>query len=201
MSLSVDTHVPASTVRLRGLDVVIEMKVDAAECERRQTQSLHLYGMETTTLGALLKIPALQSTPVATLPADAQDLVRRRPRLVEFLDGDRVRRRLSPVAQVDMVTLPTARWRRALHDVGRFAPYSARRLLLHTEPADLDLLCMEATYWGVGICLQRPGGCYDIVHPAPFAPARFTGASWAFAEQALRAVQRAGINPWPPASA
>lgn len=199
--MPVDTLLTASAVRLRGLDVVIDLQVDGAELAFRRVHALDLCLTDVAALGALLQIPALASTPLVALPAAARNVARRWPRLVEEVDGDRVRRRVSPIAHVDMVTLFTSRWRKGLREIGRFAPYSARLLQLPAEPSDLDMLCMEATYWGVGVRLESSKGWHEVVHPAPFTPARYTGASWVFAEQAMSTAQAAGLTLLLPASA
>lgn len=191
MSVSVDTMRSATPARLRGLDVLLEFHVDDAELERRRSHSVQPHATAATTLASLLHIPVMASVPVATLPGAVQTVARRHSQYVEFTDGTLVRRRVSPIGHVTMVTVPSRHWRKALRDVGRFAPYTARRLLLSAEPTDLDVLRMEATYWGVGVRLEQPEGWHDVVHPAPFTPERFTGASWAFAEAAVHAAQQA----------
>lgn len=202
MSVSAAT-MAASSVNLRGLDVLVDVHVDVAELERREAQGLsHDLGVQdAAALGALLQIPAHLSVPMRTLSAPVRTAVRRHTRLVERLPGGRVRRRVSPGATVEMVTLPTSRWRTGLRSIGRFAPYSSRRLLLSIEPVDVDLLVMEATFWGVGVSLESSAGSHDLVLPAPFEPARYTGASWVFAEQAMRATRQSGLSSWPLASA
>ena len=199
--MPVDTVLTASAVRLRGLDVVIDLRVDGAELALRRVHALGLCLTDVAALGALLQIPTLSSTPLVALPAAARHVARRWPRVIEQVGGDRVRRRVSPIAYVEMVTLVTSHWRKGMREIGRFAPYSARLLQLPAEPSDLDLLCMEATYWGVGVRIESSGAWHDVVHPAPFTPARYTGASWAFAEQAMAAAQAVGLSPWLPASA
>lgn len=194
MSLSVDA-LSSSVVRLRGLEVLIDVDFDGEELNRRHGAELDLGSHDAATLGALLHISPTSGTPIRTLPGAARAAAHRHPGLVDLVDEHHLRRRVSPALDVRMVTLPTSRWRQGLHEIGRFAPYSARRLLLDVEPADLDLLRMEATYWGVGVCIATSAPFREVVHPALFEPHRYTGASWAFAEQALRAIRLTALHP------
>lgn len=176
------------TIRLRGLDVAVELEVDYREHGLRE-QGLSLTGLSTVQFGALLAIPRWSYAAPAELPAGSRALARRHPDLVEHESDGRVRRRVGPPVWVEMVTLPVARWRAGLSAIGRFAPYSARRLLLTRVPDDTDDLRVQATYWGVGVRIERADGFEDLVEPEPFVPQRYTGASWAFAEQTLAAVR------------
>lgn len=198
MSVHVDA-LSTSTVRLRGLDVLIDVDLDGDELDRRHDAAVDLGRYDAAILGALLQISPLEATPARTLSAAARAVASRHPALVDVINGHLLRRRVSPALDTRMITLPTRRWRQALHEIGRFAPYSARRLMLDVEPADLDVLCVEATYWGVGVCVATSTGVREVVHPAPFLPQRYTGASWVFAEQALRAIRVTG-TPQPMAS-
>lgn len=176
-------------VRLRGLDVEVEVEVDAGELAARERQGLSLDGLDHAHLGALLALPRWETAQLADLPAAAQTFVRRHPELVERSGDGLVRRRVGPPLWVELVTLPTPRWQDGLKLVGRFAPYSARRLSLSAEPEDVGDLCVQATYWGVGVRIADGGEVRDLVQPESFVPHRYTGASWAFAEQALAALR------------
>lgn len=85
-------------------------------------------------------------------------------------------------------TVRARRWRFGLSVASRFAPYCPRDLVLDYEPSDdLDLI-LEANYLGIGIRLRGGGSGQNtrrVIEPAPFTPARYTGASWLFAERML----------------
>lgn len=181
----------SALVRLRSADVVVDVDIDACELEMRDREAVDLAGLDHGHLGALLAVPRWERARFASLPSATKSLVRRRPDLVELGRDGYVTRRVGPPLWVDMVTLPTERWRTGLRTIGRFAPYSARQLQLDKVPRDVDDLCVEATYWGVGVCVAGADGVRQLVEPEPFVPERFTGASWAFAEQTLSAVRAA----------
>lgn len=174
-------------VRLRGLEVLVEVDLDTRELELRKREGLSVAGLDHAQLAALLTVPRLEHALLAALPPATQMLVRKRGDLVEQSHDGQVTRRVGPPLWVEMVTLPVNEWRNGLRAIGRFAPYSARRLQLPHVPADVDDLCVEATYWGVGVRIECSRETEDLVTPEPFVPGRYTGASWAFAEQTLSA--------------
>lgn len=195
MSTLVSAGTDAAAVRLRDLDVIIHVEFDRSELEMREKCGLSLAGLAHDQLAALLTIPRWEHVPLSALPAAGRRMTLRRPDLVEQTDDGLVARRVGPPLWVEMVTLPVRQWRAGLRAVGRFAPYSARRLRLSQEPSDVDDLSVQATYWGVGVQVARFDGPTDLVVPEPFRPQRYTGASWAFAEEALEAVSAKGSGP------
>lgn len=171
-----------ATVRLRGLEVEVAVETDLAEMELRRSEGLDLSALGHSQLGALLSAPRWAGVDFASLSDACQAMVRAYPELVEFgLDGS-VRRRVGPPVWVEMVTLTASNWRNGLRAVGRFAPYSARRLRLGSEPRDLDELLVQASYWGVGVQVIIDGKVENVADAETFSPYRYTGASWAFAE-------------------
>lgn len=197
-----DVRVP---VRLRGVDVVADVSVDAREVSRRAAHGAagqSLGGPDV--LGELLQIPTDVALPTAWLGRRLRGLLESAPWHVIQPQAGLVRRVTVPAARVDQVSVPTTRWRTGLRQAGRFAPYCARRLLLKSLPRDVSTLVLEATYWGVGVAVaDDAGGCRELVVPAPFVATRYTGASWAFAEQAyVQAVApgAGGLSSWRPAT-
>jgi len=192
MSSLTVTRAVAAAARLRGVDVIVHVEFDMHELEMREASGLSLKGLSHTHLAALLTIPRWEHVPMTSLPAAGQRIALGRPDLVEHDERGFVARRVGPPLWVEMVTLPVRRWRVGLRAVGRFAPYSARRIRLAREPADVGDLSVQATYWGVGVQVVRADGLADLVLPEPFRPQRYTGASWAFAEETLQAVSPNG---------
>lgn len=174
--------------RLRGLFVHVEVDIDVQELERRERGGLSVAGLGHARLGALLTIPRWEFARLSSIPDAGRRLARARPDLIDQRAGGFLRRRVGPPLWVEMVTLPVERWRCGLKAIGRFAPYSARQLQLAHAPEDLNDLCVQATYWGIGVQIAEDGLVRDVVVPEPFVPQRYTGASWAFAEQTLRAM-------------
>ncbi|WP_152364941.1 hypothetical protein [Microlunatus speluncae] len=94
----------------------------------------------------------------------------------------------APPLTVQHVTVTTRNWRTGLTTASRFAPYSSRELILERLPADDLQLRLEADYLGVGVSVRGSDPdmpIRQIIEPASFAPARYTGASWLFAERLL----------------
>jgi hypothetical protein len=197
-----DVHVP---IRLRGVDVIAEVTVDAREVSRRAglgAADQRLGGPDV--LAELLQIPTDAALPAAWLGRRVRGLLESAQWHVVQPQAGLVRRVTVPAARVDQVSVPTTRWRTGLRQAGRFAPYCARRLLLQSLPRDVSTLVLEATYWGVGVAVaDDAGGWRELVVPAPFVAARYTGASWAFAEQAYVQAVRSGaggLSAWSPAT-
>ncbi len=191
LTLQRAASVPA---RLRGIDVRVDVEVDVQEIDYRAEAGIDLHGLGSDELGALLAIPRWEHARRTTMSAPSLRMAAVRPDLVEQTAAGCVRRLVGPPVWVEMVSLSTGGWKGGLRAIGRFAPYSARRLVLSRTPADIDELMVEATYWGVGVRVVNEGAVEDLVEPAPFVPHRYTGASWAFAEQAFAAT--AGMSEW-----
>lgn len=100
----------------------------------------------------------------------------------------RAARRAVPPLTVRHATVSARQWRAGLSVASRFAPYCSRELILDRLPTDYLELLLEADYLGVRVCVRGDTPSQPvrrIVEGARFAPARYTGASWLFAERLL----------------
>jgi len=179
-------------LRLGRLDVVIDVDLDQHELRRRQRDGCRPL-LNLDLLNVLVAMPH-----AATVSKEAMSdfdwrllMIGARSGAVEISTAHGAAgaiRRASPPLSVRHVTVTATRWRDGLSVASRFAPYGSRELILDRLPADDVELRLEAGYLGIGISVRCDG--FDqppsrIIEPAPFAPARYTGASWLFAERLL----------------
>lgn len=109
---------------------------------------------------------------------------------------EKATRLAMPPLTVQHVTVVAADWRTGVSIASRFAPYGSRELVLDRLGADETELLLEATYLGVGISVGDEnvnGSSRRVLEAAPFTPARYTGASWLFAEQLLASQPHPGV--------
>lgn len=169
---------------LRGVEVVVHLSVDRGEISRRVAAGVagrRLAGMRA--LGALLELPEGVLVDVATLAPVQRAVMDRLVGAVDYSVPGFVRRVARPAVWARLVSIQTSRWRDGLRLAGRFAPYSARRLVLDCVPFDVQVLCLEASYWGVGVSVKAEGVDRELVPPALFLPTRYTAAAWSFDEE------------------
>lgn len=93
-----------------------------------------------------------------------------------------VTRWLEPAVEVQAVLISGARWDRAIAAASKYAPYCQRRVSVDELPGDEHLFWWEARLLGVGVVTSSGA---ELLEAAPFAPERYSGASWKFAEQML----------------
>jgi hypothetical protein len=101
---------------------------------------------------------------------------------------EKATRLAMPPLTVQHVTVVATDWRTGVRVASRFAPYGSREVILDRPVMDETELLLEATYLGVGISVgdeDVEGSSHRVLDAAPFTPARYTGASWLFAEQLL----------------
>ncbi|MGO4455296.1 hypothetical protein [Arthrobacter sp. RAF14] len=99
-----------------------------------------------------------------------------------------VTRIAEPPLAVRHVKVRSGRWRTGLNVASQFAPYASRELILDRFPSDELEMRLEADYLGIGVSVRDDtdrAGVRLVVPPAPFSPARYTGASWLFVERLL----------------
>ncbi len=174
--LSVDGDVLCQEVRVRDVDVLAEITLDETEIwRRRAVGAIKLRDLDL--LNLLLTLPLGKPHYVAGLSSYETDLLAGVPGIELTI----------PPLRVDRVTVPGRSWRQALAAAARFGPYCERRILLDREPADDDLMWLEAKFLGIGVAVasQTTGQAStvrDLLGPVPFKPERYTGASWKFAE-------------------
>ncbi|WP_286689387.1 MULTISPECIES: hypothetical protein [unclassified Aeromicrobium] len=187
--LSVDGDVLCQEVRVRDVDVLAEITLDETEIwRRRAVGAIKLRDLDL--LNLLLTLPLGKPHYVAGLSSYETDLLAGVPGIELTIDRrgqPYATRTVRPPLRVDRVTVPGRSWRQALAAAARFGPYCERRILLDREPADDDLMWLEAKFLGIGVAVasQTTGQAStvrDLLGPVPFKPERYTGASWKFAE-------------------
>ncbi len=170
-------------VRLRGLAGRVDVDLDSLEHDRRRaagTAGRPLGSM--AVLDALLSLPEQVTVPVDRLDPGMLSLAAQGPAAVTYPSPATVRRVGRPAASARLFSLPTSDWRHGIRQLHKLAPYCARRLILTAPPRSLDLLLLEASYWGIGVALEGPVGESELQPTGAFTPARYTGAAWYFDE-------------------
>ncbi|MEU8385414.1 hypothetical protein [Streptosporangium sp. NPDC048865] len=168
-----------SRVVLQGTSVMLNYELDHAEVERRQRIGL----------GAITSPDALRILMSLSLGAPKRTggdpLCLLPPGTVEVERGCVIRLAVPPVEAVSTV-VPARSWRLGLERAGRFAPFCSRAMMLPAMPRDLDVLRMEADFYGIGVIVGGDDAPKVVVPPAPFRRRRLTAAGWLFLEEAYR---------------
>lgn len=170
-------------VRLRGVFGHADVEVDLLEHDRRRGagaggRALGPMGA----LDALLMLPERVSVMVDEVDPVLLAKAAQSHAALVYPSPETVCRVGRPAASVRLFSLPTSDWRRGIQAAHRLAPYSARRLVLTTEPKSVDRLLLEASYWGIGVLIRSPKGERELLAPGEFSPTRYTGAAWLFDE-------------------
>lgn len=172
---------------VRGVDIVLEVELDVDEMERRDSEGASpILSLELLRL--LLEMPVGSPTDLAGFSAHERQLLVTAGRLGAVEQSlERATRRAIPPLSVHHATIRGSDWRTALRAASQFAPYASRTVLLDRMPSDDVELRFEAAYLGIGVSVQEESDrdIHEIVPRAPFTPARFTAASWLFAERLL----------------
>lgn len=181
LALASDARV---SVTLRGVEVLVDVAVDCVEVRRRMRTGIagrRLAGI--AALRMLLELPEDAVVGIDTVNPSGRAVLDRVVGGLEYPGPGLVRRVARPAARARLVSIPVNRWREGMRVAGRFAPYCARSLLLDRLPADLETLCLEASYWGVGVAVREVGETErEIVPPTSLMPACYTAAAWSFDE-------------------
>ena len=162
--------------------------VDLVEHVRRTDLGMGAVG-DRGVLHALMCLPLGAAIPVDDLDQVTRDLLRRAPAgCVEWLDVDRVRRRVQPVAQVPLVVVRAATWRSGHRRANAFEPFAPRVVVLSRAPRRVEEIAWEADADGIGLWIFRPGGEIDeVVAPASYSCRYVKPAGWLFGEAAYGA--------------
>lgn len=172
--------------------VVVDVTPDHDELgRRRECGSRPILDLDL--LNLLLKLPLGRPVPTDGLSGYEQRKLNSAQRVgaVSLTTVERQRcatRWVGPALKAHHVTVTATRWLHGLSVASRFAPYASRDLILDQLPTDDLGLRLQADYMGIGVCVADGGPSAPlrrVVEPAPFAPARYTGASWLFTERLL----------------
>lgn len=168
--------------------VHVDLELHLPEIQRRRATNAAGSVQDLDTLRFLLTLPVDQPTALAGLDAYERRLARRavrcgfaEERAVARSQSTLIRRAEPPVT-VRLISVFGPFRRSTLQLATTFAPYGRRRLVVPSGRLD-EILLLEATFYGVGVTVADANGERTVTASAPFQPARFTGASWLFAER------------------
>jgi hypothetical protein len=181
------TQSASAVVRIFGAAAGVAYLPDQTETARRGTVGLGPI-TQRDVLDVLMGLPV--GLPVAAQAVTKRErrLLRRAPHGAVENDADHlVRRAVAPVS-VRFAVVGARTWWEGLTKVGRFAPFCARAMLLSALPADLDDARMQASFYGIGICVFAAGTLRMLAEPEPYIRLRHTSAQWWFAEEIYRQV-------------
>lgn len=178
---------PSAVVRLFGAAAGVAYRPDPSEIARRATAGLAAI-TQRDVLDVLMGLPAGLPVSAASLTARDRRILRRAPHGVMDRDHDHLVRRAVPPMSARFVVVAAHTWRDGLAKAGRFAPFCARAILLPTSPADVDDARMQASYYGIGLCVFTAGALRMLVDPQPYVRQRHSSAQWWFAEELYRQV-------------
>ncbi|WP_146087493.1 hypothetical protein [Thermomonospora echinospora] len=177
----------SSRVRLQGTHAVLTYGLDRSEVERRR-----LVGLGAVTspgaLRLLLGLPIGVPVPMTRLGRGERAALRSAPRGVVRVEAGSVIRLAVPPVEVGLAMVPARSWRQGLELAGRFAPFCSRAMVLRRRPRDLDVLRMEADFYGIGVIVADEAEPEIVVPPQPFERRRFTAAGWLFLEETYQQV-------------
>ncbi|GAA3604247.1 hypothetical protein GCM10022419_106130 [Nonomuraea rosea] len=176
-----------SRVVLQGTSVLLHYEPDQIEIERRRRTGPAAI-TSPDALRVLLDLPVNAPLPLSAVERAASDALHRLPNGAIHMDQGCVTRLAVPPIKACLAVVPTRSWRVGLERAGRFAPFCARAMLLSAPPRDLDVLRMEADFYGIGVIVDADGESHVMVPPAPFELRRFTAASWLFLEEAYQQI-------------
>ncbi|GAB2840869.1 hypothetical protein GCM10027176_50880 [Actinoallomurus bryophytorum] len=179
-----------SRVVLQGVPAVFSYRLEA-EAGRRRRAGL---GAITSPdiLQFLLGLPVGVPVPLAALTRPERSVLRSAADGALLVEDQCVIRLAEPPVAVGLAMVPVRAWRRGLEHAGRFAPFCSRAMVLRRPPRDLEVLRMEADFYGIGVVIAGEGAEPPelVVPPAPFHRNRFTAAGWLFLEETYRQVTR-----------
>ncbi|GAA4584820.1 hypothetical protein GCM10023194_25690 [Planotetraspora phitsanulokensis] len=174
-----------SWATLRGIEVMLNYEAHPGEVERRRQVGLGAI-TSADALRFLLGLPVGTPVPLAALDQNERHLLRMLPTGTVCVENGFVTRLAVPPVDAGLVVVPTRSWRLGLERAGRFAPFCARAMMLPKPPPNLDVLRMEADFYGIGVITYVDAAPVTVVPPEPFRRHRFTAAGWLFLEEAHR---------------
>lgn len=176
---------PSAGVRLFGARAGVAYRLDSAEMSRRATVGLGAI-TQRDVLEALMGLPASLPVTTSALTPREQQTLRRAPRGALNWEHDSVIRQAVPTLSARFAVVAASTWRDGLAKAGRFAPFCARAILLPEPPADLDDARVQASFYGIGLCVFTTGTLRMLVPPESYVRQRHSSAQWWFTEEIHR---------------
>jgi hypothetical protein len=182
---------PSASVKMFGAAAGVAYLPNPAEVARRDVVGLSSI-TQRDVLDALMGLPAGLPVSVDELSERELRLLRRAPDGAVDRDAGRIVRRAVPPMSPRFAVVAARTWREGLAKAGRFAPFCARAMLLSAVPTDLDDARVQASFYGIGICLFTSEGLQMLVNPELHVRHRHSSAHWWFAEELHRQVTPPG---------
>lgn len=176
-----------AAVRLFGAVAGVAYQPDEVEIERRATVGLGAI-TNMAVLDALMGLPGGMRVAISDLTDRERRLLRRAPAGAVGWDEEHVERRAVPPVTPRLAVVRARDWQTGMTKAGQFAPFCARVMLLSKPPADLDDAAVQASFWGIGMCVATGGTVRTLVEPEPYVRVRHSPAQWRFAEEIYRQV-------------
>lgn len=174
-----------ASIRLRGADCLVFHCLDHTEHERRAAADAGWLD-DFRPLEVLMNLPVGERVPRAALSPEMRFEIRRLPKGCADVDRRSVTRLAVRPLRVDLIVTQAPSFKRGLHAVSQFAPFSRRAMLLSKVPRKLDEKLFEADFYGVGVLVADGNEVRMLVEPAEYKAIRHTVAAWRFAEQVYR---------------
>ncbi|MBB5913928.1 hypothetical protein BJY24_002795 [Nocardia transvalensis] len=144
-------------------------------------------------LDALMGLPAGLPVSVGDLTDRERRLLRRAPvGAVDIANGRCTRRAVAPVS-AQFVVVASRTWKEGLRSAGQFAPFCSRAMLLRSIPDDLDDARVQASFFGIGVCVFTGRGLRMLVDPQPYVRQRHSCGQWWFSEEIYEKVNESGL--------
>jgi hypothetical protein len=176
---------PSAVVRLFGAAAGVAYRPDPAEIARRAVVGLGAISQRDV-LDVLMGLPAGLPVAAGSLTTRDQRVLRRAPYGAVERHTDHLVRQAVPPVSARFAVVAARSWREGLVKAGRFAPFCARAILLPTPPVDLDDARMQASFYGIGLCVFIAGTLRMLVDPQPYIRQRHSSAQWWFTEELYR---------------
>ncbi|KAA8890592.1 hypothetical protein F3087_04815 [Nocardia colli] len=183
----------SAVVRVFNTTVGVAYLPNAAEITRRQASGLAAV-TQMDLLDVLMGLPIGLPIAVKDLTGRERRLLRRAPAgIVDIVEGQCTRQAVPPLSP-QFAVVSSLTWKDGLRSAGQFAPFCSRVMLLRSVPDDLDDARVQASFFGIGICVFSSSGLRMLVDPQPYVRHRHSCGQWWFAEELYRQVIASGLG-------
>lgn len=183
----------SAVVRMFNTTAGVAYLSNTAEIARRQVSGLAAL-TQLDLLDVLMGLPIGLPVAVEDLTGRERRLLRRAPAgVVDIVDGQCVRQ-VTPPLSPQFAVVASRTWKDGLRSAGQFAPFCSRAMLLRSVPEDLDDARVQASFFGIGICVFASSGLQMLVDPQPYVRHRHSCGQWWFAEELHGQVIASGLG-------
>lgn len=183
----------SAVVRMFNTTTGVAYLPNAAEITRRQARGLAAF-TQMDLLDVLMGLPIGLPIAVEDLTDRERRLLRRSPAgVVDMVDGQYIRQVAAPLSP-QFAVVSSRTWKDGLRSAGQFAPFCSRAMLLRSVPDDLEDARVQASFFGIGICVFSSSGLRMLVDPQPYVRQRHSCGQWWFAEELYAQVIASGLG-------